>query len=91
MLEIPLGGRVPRLQTALQQFGRDEEAELCEAAARQGSGEWNVQRLPVAASEGVLSAFPRSVPTLAPPDLLCSLSNVNSRALLRRRKSVASS
>ena len=32
------GGRVPRLQTALRQFGRDERAELCEAAARQGLG-----------------------------------------------------
>ena len=32
------GGRVPRLQTALRQFGRGERAELCEAAARQGLG-----------------------------------------------------
>ena len=40
------GGRVPRLQTALRQIGRDEEAELCEAAARQGAGERHVQRLP---------------------------------------------
>ena len=39
MLELPLGGRVLRLQSALRQIGRDEEAELCEAAARQGSGE----------------------------------------------------
>ena len=28
-------------------LGRDEEAELCEAAARQGSGEQHVQRMPV--------------------------------------------
>ena len=27
-------------------LGRDEEAELCEAAARQGSGERHVQRMP---------------------------------------------
>ena len=49
MLEPPLGGgRVPRLQTGLRQFGRDEEAELCEAAARQGEGEGerHVQKLP---------------------------------------------
>ena len=45
-LEPPLGGRVPRLQSALRQIGRDEEAELCEAAARQGSGERHVQRMP---------------------------------------------
>ena len=44
MLEPPPGGgRVPRLHTARRQFGRDEEAELCEAAARQGSGERHVQ------------------------------------------------
>ena len=47
MLELPLGvGRVPRLQSALRQIGRDEEAELREAAARQGSGERHVQRMP---------------------------------------------
>ena len=57
MLEPPLGGgRVPRLQSALRQSGRDEEAELCEAAARQGSGEWNIQRMPEAASEGVFGS-----------------------------------
>ena len=39
MLEAPARrGRVPRLQTALRQFGRDERAEFCEAAARQGLG-----------------------------------------------------
>ena len=47
MLEPPLGGgRVPRLQTDLRQFGQDEEAELCETAARQGAGERHVQRMP---------------------------------------------
>ena len=47
MPEPPLGGgRVPQLQSALRQSGRDEEAELCEAAARQGSGEQHVQRMP---------------------------------------------
>ena len=49
-----LGGRVPRLQTALRQSGRDEEAELCEAAARQGGGERNVQRYARAASKGAV-------------------------------------
>ena len=38
-------GRVPRLQTALRQFGRHEEAELCEAAAG-GPGERHGQRMP---------------------------------------------
>ena len=34
MLAPPLGGgRVPQLKTALRQFGRHEDAELCEAAA----------------------------------------------------------
>ena len=47
MLEPPLGGgRVPQLQTALRQFGRDEGAELCEAAARQVAGERHGQRMP---------------------------------------------
>ena len=47
---LPLGGgRVPQLQTALRQFGRYEEAELCEAAAR-GSGifkgcQWPLRRV----------------------------------------------
>ena len=46
LLEPPHGGgRVPRLQTALRQFGRDEGAELCEAAARQGSGERHIQKM----------------------------------------------
>ena len=50
------------LQTALRQSGRHEEAELCEAAARQGSGERNIQRPPVADSKSVLRVFPYSVP-----------------------------
>ena len=40
------GGRVLRLQSALRQIGRYEEAELCEAAARQGAGEQRVRSMP---------------------------------------------
>ena len=42
----PRLGRVPQLQTGLRQFGRHDEAELCEAAAS-GPGERHIQRLPV--------------------------------------------
>ena len=49
------GAESPRLQTALRQFGRDEEAELCEAAARQGCGERNDKKNARAPSKGAVA------------------------------------